>query len=197
MKLTSFQITNFRSINDSGPVSVAKMTSLVGRNESGKSNLLLGLCTLNPPGGPKDLNRIKDFPRHRRLEECTDDTPVVSTTWEFDSEEQAELAELFPRAAGVTHVEIGRRYKAPTPWVSFMDLKSLEYSTAETVANVRKIQPVLEVAAEKLEDAPKQQTLAAIKLFATEVQGNRVKDFQPTLAWRHGSGSPYCLGLSR
>ena len=28
-------------------------------------------------------------------------------------------------------------------------------------------------------------------------QGNRVKDFQPTLAWRHGSGSPYCLGLSR
>ena len=33
--------------------------------------------------------------------------------------------------------------------------------------------------------------------FWSLLQGNRVKDFQPTLAWRHGSGSPYCLGLSR
>jgi recombinational DNA repair ATPase RecF len=69
MKLMTFQIMNFRSINDSGLVSVANLTSLVGRNESGKSNLLLGLLTLNPPGGPKDLNGIKDFPRHRRLSE--------------------------------------------------------------------------------------------------------------------------------
>jgi AAA ATPase domain len=67
MKLETFQITNFRSINDSGPVTVAKMTSLVGRNESGKSNLLLALRTLNPPGGIKDLNRVKDFPKHKRL----------------------------------------------------------------------------------------------------------------------------------
>jgi AAA15 family ATPase/GTPase len=48
MKLLEFQITNYRSINDSGPVAVHKITSLVGRNESGKSNLLLALRALNP-----------------------------------------------------------------------------------------------------------------------------------------------------
>ena len=119
MKLKTFQITNFRSINDSGPVSVGKLTSLVGRNESGKSNLLLALRTLNPPGGMINLNRIKDFPRHRRLTECADDTPVVSTDWELDAAEQSELAQLFPRAAGVTHVNIGRRYKKRRRGVAF------------------------------------------------------------------------------
>jgi AAA15 family ATPase/GTPase len=61
MELIQFRITNFRSINDSGDVTVSKLTSLVGRNESGKSNLLLGLATLNPSGGRKPLNKIKDF----------------------------------------------------------------------------------------------------------------------------------------
>lgn len=169
MKLTTFQITDFRSINDSGPVSVAKLTSLVGRNESGKSNLLLGLRTLNPPGGPKDLNPIKDFPRHRRLSECTDDTPVVSTTWELDADEQAELVEMFPRATGVTHIEISRCYKAPMRWVGFQDLKPLSFALPEIAARVRKIQPVLEVAADKLDDAPKQQAHVAIKQFAADL----------------------------
>src|SRR5207245_10413281 len=73
MELIKFRITNFRSINDSGEVTVNKLTSLVGRNESGKSNLLLALATINPSGGRKPLNKIKDFPRGRRLEECDDD----------------------------------------------------------------------------------------------------------------------------
>jgi hypothetical protein len=131
MKLKTFQITNFRSINDSGPVTADKVTSLVGRNESGKSNLLLALRTLNPPGGPVDLNRIKDFPRHRRLSECTDDTPVVSTTWELDATEQAELSGMFPRASGITHVNIGRDYKASTRWVGFVGLKYVSLSAPE------------------------------------------------------------------
>lgn len=168
MKLTTFQITNFRSINDSGPVSVGKLTSLVGRNESGKSNLLLGLRTLNPPGGPKDLNPIKDFPRHRRLDECTDETPVVSTTWELDAKEQAELVELFPRAAGVKAIEIGRYYKA-SRWVDLQNLAPLTFVLAEVAARIRKIQPVLEVAADKLGDVQMQQANAAIKQFATDL----------------------------
>jgi predicted ATP-dependent endonuclease of OLD family len=97
MKLISFQVRNFRSIDDSGPVSVGKITSLVGRNESGKSNLLLALRTLNPPEGVVALKPIKDFPRNRRLTECTDTTPVVESEWEFDDAEQAYLAAHFPR----------------------------------------------------------------------------------------------------
>src|SRR5882672_10525966 len=87
MELIKFRITNFRSINDSGEVSVDKLTALVGRNESGKSNLLLGLETLNPSGGRKPLNKIKDFPRGRRLEECNDSTPVVASHWKLSAAE--------------------------------------------------------------------------------------------------------------
>ena len=41
MELVSFQITAYRSINDSGMVTTAKTTALVGRNESGTGNPLM------------------------------------------------------------------------------------------------------------------------------------------------------------
>ena len=169
MKLTTFQITNFRSINDSGAVSVAKLTSIVGRNESGKSNLLLALHTLNPPGGPKDLKAVKDFPRDRRLNECTDDTPVVSTIWELGAHEQAELVKIFPRAAGITHVNIGRPYKAETRWVHFQDLKPISFVISDIAARVRKVKPVIEAMADKLDEAPKQQAMEAATKFSTDL----------------------------
>lgn len=169
MKLIEFCITNFRSIDDSGPVPVGKLTSLVGRNESGKTNLLLALRTLNPLGGPIDLNKIKDFPRHRRLSECSDDTDVVSTTWEFSDAERAELTAMFPRAAGVTHVRIGRRYKAVPAWVGFVDLKAIAFNAADVETRLRKLQPVLEAHAEKLEGGPQAEAKAAISKLATDL----------------------------
>ena len=49
MKLQRFRISNYRSVKDSGWVDATQRTILVGRNESGKSNLLLALATLKPP----------------------------------------------------------------------------------------------------------------------------------------------------
>jgi recombinational DNA repair ATPase RecF len=51
MRLASFQITNFRSINDSGPIDSPQITAILGRNDSGKSNLLRALHSLNPAEG--------------------------------------------------------------------------------------------------------------------------------------------------
>lgn len=165
MKLTAFRVTDYRSINDSGPVAVGKITSLVGRNESGKSNLLLALWALNPSGGDRDLSPIKDFPRHRRLSECKDDTAVVHTTWELDGSEQDELAKLFPRAAGVTHIDIGRAYKAGTRRVNFVGLKPLAFSSDDVAGRLRKIVPVVEAAIDGLEDALKAQAATALDAF--------------------------------
>lgn len=117
MKLIKFRIRNFRSIDDSGDITVAQLTSLVGRNESGKSNLLLALATLNPAGGRKPLNKIKDFPRGRHLEEYKDDTPVVETHWKLSAAEADALGTtLGGYGATIAEVRIGRGY-APTPWV--------------------------------------------------------------------------------
>ncbi len=167
MQLIQFQISNYRSINDSGPIRVGKITSLVGRNESGKSNLLLALQTLNPAGGAQDITPIKNFPRHRRLAECTDDIPVVSTTWELDPGEQAELTSMFPRAIGVTQVRIGRRYNASKQWVEFVALKPITFSLDEVAERIRKIRPIIEVEAEKLEEAPQAQTKKAVQQLET------------------------------
>lgn len=169
MHLVEFTVTNYRSINDSGPVAVAKLTSLVGRNESGKTNLLLALQALNPVGGITALSPIKDFPRHRRLSECTDDTRVLNATWDLDAGEQQELAALFPRAAGVGRVEIGRYYSAKR-WVHFPGLKPLELSASAVNGPLRRITPSATTIAEKLsDDNVKNQALAAIAKFAQEL----------------------------
>ena len=139
MQLKSFQVTNFRSIKNSGDIDVSRITALLGRNESGKSNLLRGLHSLNPLDGFKPLNPIKDFPRDRRLEECTDYTPVVSTTWELNDDEKAELLDIIPRATDVTKIVIGRQYQGKTRSVSFPELKSIVFVEADIKGKVKKI----------------------------------------------------------
>ena len=51
MRLTRYRVTNFRSIIDSGWINLDDVTTLVGENETGKTNLLLPLWKLNPAGG--------------------------------------------------------------------------------------------------------------------------------------------------
>ena len=112
MKLKSFRVKDFRSVNDSGPIEVRDRTALVGRNESGKTNLLLALASLKPPGGMTEMTFVKDFPRDRMRDEFSEDTRPVETTWELTDQEQQELAEIFPRAKNVREVTIGRYYHA-------------------------------------------------------------------------------------
>ena len=162
MRLESFKVTNFRSITDSGWVDVSQITAILGRNESGKSNLLRGLRSLNPAEGFVALNPIKDFPRHRRLEECTNDTPVVDSRWSLDEDEQAELADMLPRAKGIKHVEVARRYQGKLRSVTFVDLAAQSFDETDIKAKVRKIVPAVQAATDKAEDAAKTAlTLAA------------------------------------
>src|SRR5688572_26550747 len=113
MQLVEFRVRNYRSINDSGPVAVGgRRTALVGRNESGKSNLLNALKSLNPPEGVRALSKIKDFPKDRRMSEFTEDLPVVDTRWELSPEERAELAKRYPRAKDVSAIRVSRGYSS-------------------------------------------------------------------------------------
>lgn len=160
MKLTQFRVTNFRSINDSGWINVSKLTTLVGRNESGKSNLLLALRSLNPPEGIQPLKGIKDFPRDRRLSECKDETEVLATVWALTQDEQEELLSIFPRAEGVAGVTISRDYKG-TRYIGFQALRPVGFDYAEIASRVRKIMPVLQARAEKVDDQAARASLEA------------------------------------
>jgi predicted ATP-dependent endonuclease of OLD family len=64
MKLLKFRVTNFRSVEDSGWIQANEVTSLIGTNESGKTNLLIPLWKLNPAKGG-EINQTSDFPRKK------------------------------------------------------------------------------------------------------------------------------------
>jgi predicted ATPase len=152
MRLESFRVRNYRSVNDSGEVTASRITALLGRNESGKSNLLRALHSLNPIGGFEELKPIKDFPRHRRLGECVDDTPVLSTTWVLSEDDQAALLEVLPRATEVTKVTIGRSYgKSRT--VGFPELEAIPFDESDIRGKVKKVAPGVRAAAQK-QDSP-------------------------------------------
>lgn len=127
MKLAEFSVKNFRSVNDSGTVEVAERTALLGRNESGKTNLLLALFSLNTPDGLQALNPVKDFPRDKHLDDCTEGTPVLETKWLLSDAELAEIVKIWPRGAGIKHVRVWRRYNNKTPFIGFDGMKPLKF----------------------------------------------------------------------
>ena len=61
MKLLRYRVLNFRSVNDSGWIECNDVTTLVGVNEAGKSNLLLALWKLNPASAGK-IDILHDMP---------------------------------------------------------------------------------------------------------------------------------------
>ena len=174
MKLESFRVRNYRSINDSGEISASRITALLGRNESGKSNLLRALHSLNPIEGFAALKPIKDFPRHRRLEECTDETPVLSTTWVLDDDEKEALLEVLPRATEVKKVTIGRNYQGKTRHVAFPDLKAITFDEVDVKSKVKKVSAAMRAVAQKQEDPTKLN--AAADAFETVVSATRQRD---------------------
>ena len=88
MNLKSVHVTNFRSVDDSGVFDLAPVTCLVGKNEAGKSAILLALAALNPHyATPVLLDRERDYPRRLLTQYDSThgdhDAIAISTTWEL------------------------------------------------------------------------------------------------------------------
>ncbi len=164
MLLNSFRIFDFRSVTDSGNIEAARITTLLGRNESGKTNLLLALRTLNPVEGFEALNPTKDFPRHRKLSECKPNTMVVSSSWLLTSGEQTELRKILPRAANVTHVTIVRPYEKSRR-VKFENISALIFDPADIDSKVGAISEALKTACIELGDQEKSSLAPAVERF--------------------------------
>lgn len=156
MKLESFRVRNFRSVFDSGVITTEKLTAILGRNESGKTNLLLALKSLNPAEGFGKLNDIKDFPRNRKLSECTPDTSVVDTTWTLTEHELAELSAIYPRAKNITSVTICRRYNGEKRYLDFNGLDGFTYDVTKIKKDVRKIAAQIDLFFENPENKTEQ-----------------------------------------
>ncbi|MFN7702222.1 MAG: hypothetical protein ACK5U8_30310, partial [Deltaproteobacteria bacterium] len=62
LRLLRFRVTGFRSVRDSGWIEADRITSLIGANEAGKTNLLYPLWKLKP-AKEGEINALADMPR--------------------------------------------------------------------------------------------------------------------------------------
>lgn len=62
MKLKRFQVTEFRSVADSGWIETDEVTALIGTNEAGKTNIIIPLWKLNP-AKDGEIVPTADYPR--------------------------------------------------------------------------------------------------------------------------------------
>ena len=116
MKLRKIRVTNFRSVDDSEEFEVDRVTCLVGKNEAGKSAILLALAALNPnEATPVSMDRERDYPRRHlvryRQNHGDSEAVVIQTTWDLDeSEIQAIEKDVGDDVLKSSRVEISRRY---------------------------------------------------------------------------------------
>ena len=121
MNITRAKVTNYRSIDDSGWVSLDNVTTLVGKNESGKTAFLQALRRLNPVGGANGKFDIMDYPRkgyvrYKRRHETDPDT-VIQAEFKLTREEMSELESRFgPGVLRSPKVIASKNYKNQRSW---------------------------------------------------------------------------------
>ncbi|WP_424630178.1 AAA family ATPase [Bradyrhizobium sp. SYSU BS000235] len=132
MRLKSFHVTNYRSVEDSGIVEADNLVCLVGKNEAGKTAILQALTGLNPhPSTPRTFDKETDYPR-RYLQDYSSrhqdgEAVVITTIWEISQEDRNVIAEEFGSEALATNeVKILRRYEASEPeWSLNLDYAAI------------------------------------------------------------------------
>ena len=95
MTLKRFRVTNFRSIMDSGWIECDDVTSLVGVNEAGKSNVILALWKLNPVRDG-EIDALHDMPtKHYAAWRATPEKiTFISADFELDGTLTDKVATL-------------------------------------------------------------------------------------------------------
>ncbi|MEK7762158.1 MAG: AAA family ATPase [Nitrospirota bacterium] len=98
MRLLKVRVQDFRCVEDSEEFSLAGVTCLVGKNESGKTALLKALHKLKPDDTAKEaFQPAKDYPRRKWRPDTpiAANPPAITTTWELDDTEIAALEKQF------------------------------------------------------------------------------------------------------
>src|SRR6266404_6528491 len=101
MRLKKARVRKYRSIRDTGLFDIEPgKTILVGPNEAGKSTLLAALQRINPPGGVRAFDALRDYPRAEfsdivagkvRLEETT----IVEGHFELEATDKEAIPAEF------------------------------------------------------------------------------------------------------
>ncbi len=96
MQLVRARVTHFRSVADSGEFVIEPdVTCLIGKNESGKTNILQALYRINPVESCARFDEVVDFParliQQRRQVPDGQMIPAVTARFRYDDEQMAEI----------------------------------------------------------------------------------------------------------
>jgi len=138
MRLVEFQVQNYRSIKDSGIICVSDLTALIGRNESGKTNILRALSLLNITSESDEIDLHKNFPRFSKPRNCEDTTIIVKSWWELNDYEKGEIANFFPHAKRTSRITISLQYNAVRT-VEFHKLKHINIDMKYLKEHIREV----------------------------------------------------------
>jgi len=129
MRLKSFHVRMFRNIVDSGVIPAESVTSLVGKNESGKSAILHALHHLNPAKPAVTLSILDEYPRWLKKEheisgEIEKAVPILAT-FELSDAERSNFDAAFGKGVLESSEIVAKRtYVSETIELDF----SLRYS---------------------------------------------------------------------
>ena len=160
MRLSRVKIENYRSIEDSGWIEVEpEITSLVGKNESGKTAFLQALFKLNPIE-PAEYLEILDFPsRLTRKRKDTDEAIRVCTA-EFElADEELEIIESDLGADALTSrtFQVWRGYRS-----TGLTFENLKIDEAVTVRHLTSDLDLPSEAAAEVRAAPSLRQLIEV-----------------------------------
>lgn len=168
MKLIGAHVTNFRSAEDSTEFSLERVTCLVGKNEAGKSAILLALAALNPhPSTPATLDKERDYPRRLLTaygeKYGSEEAIAVTTKWKLMPEEAKLLTGIIGEGALRSPViEIARRYQKEPEWKLDLDVqKAIDNSLANRGFDSAQISS-LRMASDSAELAEKISTIPSL-----------------------------------
>lgn len=121
MKLLKAQVMNYKSIEDSGWVTINNVTCLVGKNESGKTAFLQALQKLCPIEVISGNFDILEYPRkgYAKYRQIHDENPadVVSAEFELSEDEIAEIeSNLGKKTIQSNIIKATKNYKNSVNW---------------------------------------------------------------------------------
>src|SRR5262245_13033855 len=110
MQLTAFRIFQYRNIEDSGLIKLSgRLSCMVGKNQSGKTNLLKALQKINPHHQSVKYDIRADWPRGRRR--IRDNHQIVCEAhFNLDPAEQGELISLTSATVVPSKVIVTKNY---------------------------------------------------------------------------------------
>lgn len=137
MRACKFQIRTYKSILDSEEVMLDPyVTTIVGKNESGKTNILTGIESFSP-----SINYDKaDIPLSINRNEINADSDIITIWFKVEVEDMKKLESIHPSLKNVSIIKISKnfsnQYSIDIPGIKLEELKPINNINCDEINSI-------------------------------------------------------------